>query len=189
MSFLNFLEKPSSFSALPTKNQWLGQLRKFSKKEGATVIYSVRSEARKESTEKLLKDRKVYVCDVEFEDQIIKLAEDLKNDGVQLDGFLHSIAFANYSEGFKPFHETKRADFLQATSISSFSLVELARYLKPILSPEATIVSVGISSQVTAENYGYMAPIKAALKVALILGQIIQCRYSSTLQHGECRST
>ena len=41
------------------------------------------------------------------------------------DGFdilVHSVAFANYSEGFKTFAETKRKDFLQATSISAFQL-------------------------------------------------------------------
>ena len=34
--------------------------------EGAEVIHSVRSEARLESLQKLLGDRKAYICDVEF---------------------------------------------------------------------------------------------------------------------------
>jgi enoyl-[acyl-carrier protein] reductase I len=57
-----------------------------------------------------------------------------------------------------------RQDFLQATAVSCFSLVELARALKPHLKPDASVVSVGISSQVTASSYGYMSPIKAALE-------------------------
>jgi len=80
-----------------------------------------------------------------------------------LDGFVHSIAFANYSEGFKPFHETKRNDFLQAVQVSAFSLVELARALKPHLTPTASVVTIGISSYVAAPTYGYMSPIKQAL--------------------------
>ena len=81
---------------------------------------------------------------------------------------MHSIAFANYSEGVKPFHETKRDDFLQATQISSFSLVELANSCKSILAKNASVVTIGISSvQVTAENYGYMAPIKASLEATV----------------------
>ena len=87
---------------------------------------------------------------------------------LKLDGVLHSIAFANYSEGIKPFHETKREDFLQATQISSFSLVELARISKPFLRDNSSVVTVGISStEVTAENYGYMAPIKASLETSV----------------------
>jgi enoyl-[acyl-carrier protein] reductase I len=77
---------------------------------------------------------------------------------------VHSIAFANYSEGFKPFHETKRKDFLQATAVSAFSLVELARAFQPHLAKDASVVTIGISSLlVTPDNYGYMGPIKAAL--------------------------
>jgi enoyl-[acyl-carrier protein] reductase I len=80
-------------------------------------------------------------------------------------GLVHSIAFANYSEGFKPFHETQRADFLQATAVSAFSLVEVARAFKPHLAPNASVVTIGISSLlVTPDNYGYMGPIKAALE-------------------------
>ena len=61
----------------------------------------------------------------------------------------------------RPFHETDKADFLQATAISSFSLVEVANAFKPYFSEQASVVSIGISStDVTAENYGYMAPIK-----------------------------
>jgi enoyl-[acyl-carrier protein] reductase I len=78
---------------------------------------------------------------------------------------VHSIAFANYSEGFKPFHETKRADYLQATAVSSFSLVEVAGAFKPLLARNASVVTIGISSlTVTPDNYGYMGPIKAALE-------------------------
>lgn len=131
--------------------------------QGAKIIYSVRSESRRESLAKLLDGQTVLVCDVEFPEQIDALAAELSTRKIQLDGILHSIAFANYAEGFKPFHETKREDFLQATSISAFSLVEIARACKPLLQPKASVVSIGISSQVTAENYGYMAPIKASL--------------------------
>jgi enoyl-[acyl-carrier protein] reductase I len=74
------------------------------------------------------------------------------------------MAFANYSEGLKPFHETKRKDFLQAAQISAFSLVELSAALKPYLKEQASVVTIGISSTtLTAENYGYMSPIKASL--------------------------
>lgn len=132
--------------------------------EGAKVIYSVRSEARKETSAKLLKGKPVYICDVERPDEIKRLASEVARDHGKLDGIVHSIAFANYSEGFKPFHETKREDYLQATAISSFSLVEIANAFKSNLNEEASVVAISISSlTITAENYGYMSPIKASL--------------------------
>jgi len=131
---------------------------------GAKVLYSVRSEARKESLKKLLGDRPVYLCDVEDASQIEKLAEDVARDHPVIHGMVHSIAFANYSKGWQPFHETVRADFLQATQISAFSLVELARAFQPLLAPDASVVAISISSHtITASNYGYMSPIKSAL--------------------------
>ena len=130
---------------------------------GAEVIYSVRNAARKAELAKLLGDRPCYTCDVEAPDGAQQLAAAVAAHG-PLDGFVHSIAFANYSEGFVPFHETKRADFLQATQISAFSLVELANALKSQLKSTASVVSIGISSYVTAASYGYMSPIKSALE-------------------------
>jgi enoyl-[acyl-carrier protein] reductase I len=134
--------------------------------QGARVMYSVRSEARRISLETLLAGKAVFICDVEKSGDVERLAGEVAAAGhAPLDGIVHSIAFANYSDGFKPFHETNRGDFLQATAVSAFSLVELARAFKPHLAPDASIVTIGISSLlVTPDNYGYMGPIKAALE-------------------------
>jgi enoyl-[acyl-carrier protein] reductase I len=136
--------------------------------QGARVVYSVRSEARRKSLDTLLAGKPVFVCDVEHEGAAERLAAEVAAAGLSpLNGIVHSIAFANYSEGFKPFHETKRADFLQATAVSAFSLVEIARAFKPHLANNASVVTIGISSLlVTPDNYGYMGPIKAALESA-----------------------
>jgi len=132
--------------------------------EGAQVIYSVRSEQRRESLKKLLGDRKCLLCDVEDEGSLNRLAEECREIG-PFQGLLHSIAFADYSEGFRPFHETTRKQFLQATQISAFSLVEMANAFMDQLNKDASVVSIGISTtELTAENYGYMAPIKATLE-------------------------
>jgi enoyl-[acyl-carrier protein] reductase I len=134
--------------------------------QGATVIYSVRSEARKQSLAAQLAGKPVFTCDVEQEGAAERLAGELSAAGhAPIHGIVHSIAFAKYREGFSPFHETRRADFLQATAVSAFSLVEIARAFKPHLAPDASVVTIGISSLlVTPDNYGYMGPIKAALE-------------------------
>lgn len=134
--------------------------------QGAKVIYSVRSEARRSSLESLLSGRQVFVCDVEKEGDAERLAQKVADAGLgPIDGLVHSIAFANYREGFRRFQDTCRADFLQATAISAFSLVEVSRAFRPLLSKQASVVTVGISSLlVTPDNYGYMGPVKAALE-------------------------
>jgi len=130
---------------------------------GARVAYTVRNARRAAELGKLLAGRPWLACDVEREADIAALGPAVRERFGELDGFVHSIAHANYSGGPAPFHETRRADFLQAAQISAFSLVELARTLKPALKRDAAVVAIGISSQVTAASYGYMSPIKAAL--------------------------
>jgi enoyl-[acyl-carrier protein] reductase I len=134
--------------------------------QGATVLYSVRSEMRRKTLETQLAGKAVFVCDVEHPGEIERLAATIATAGHSpLDGIVHSIAFANYRDGFKAFHETNRADFLQATAVSAFSLVEIARAFQPHLTHDASVVTIGISSLlVTPDNYGYMGPIKAALE-------------------------
>ena len=136
MSSLGLTGKTYLVLGVANKKSVAWHVAKTLEAEGAKVVYSIRSQARLDSLKGLL------------------------------DGVLHSVAFANFSKGMQPFHETVRADFLQATAISAFSLVELSRALKPHLKSDASVVSIGISSQVTASNYGYMSPIKAALESA-----------------------
>jgi len=137
--------------------------------EGAQVVYSVRDEACLQQTKKLLAGREVHVCNVENGPEIDALAEKLAERHDQLDGLVHSIAFADYSEGFKPFHETPREAFLQAIDISCYSLIHLSRAMSELFTPEASVVTISISTTtMAAENYGYMAPIKAALDSAVV---------------------
>ena len=164
--FLNLSGKTILVTGVANKKSVAWHIARSLEAQGARVAYSVRSEARKKSLEALLTGRTVFVCDVEEEGGCARLAAELARAGLApLHGVVHSIAFANYSEGFKAFHETKRRDFLQANAISSFSLVELAHALKPHLAHHASVVTIGISSlAVTPDNYGYMGPIKAALE-------------------------
>jgi len=170
VSFLQLSGKKFLVVGVANRKSVAWAVAKLLEEEGASVLYCVRSEKRKGELEGILPGkRQVFVCDFEKEAEIVKLGESLSgDDSLRLDGILHSIAFANYEDGLKPFHETKKEDFLQATQISSFSLVELARICKPVLEPDASVVTIGISSTVvTAENYGYMAPIKASLETSV----------------------
>ncbi|MFZ9605795.1 MAG: enoyl-ACP reductase FabI, partial [Opitutales bacterium] len=166
MSFLGLTGKTFLVLGVANKKSVAWHVAQTLEAEGAKVVYSVRSPSRLDSLKGLLDGKPVYLCDLEHEAQTQALAADVGRAHGPLDGVLHSVAFANFSKGMQPFHETVRADFLQATAISAFSLVELARALKPHLKVDASIVSIGISSQVTAANYGYMSPIKAALESA-----------------------
>ena len=137
--------------------------------EGATVIHVVRTEERAATAKKLFPDSQVFVCDVEDETNIIRVRDEIaehinSQEGGRIDGLVHSIAFANYSEGLKPFHGTLKKDFLQAFDVSCFSFISICNHFKKLLAEDASAVTISISTtSMAAENYGYMAPIKAAL--------------------------
>jgi enoyl-[acyl-carrier protein] reductase I len=135
---------------------------------GAEVVHAVRSDERREQVKQLMGDAPVLVCDVEFEDQIERLAAELTGRYDRLDGLVHSIAFADYDDTMKPFHETRKRDFLRAFDNSCYSLVAVSNALKNLLAPDASVVTISISTTTMAsENYGYMAPVKAALDSSL----------------------
>lgn len=149
---------------------------------GAGVIHSVRSEQRRDSIRKLLgPDAPVFMCDVERQEEIEHLRDEVETwlkrpeaegqgaERSHLHGIVHSIAFADYSAGWLPFHETPRGAFLQAVDVSCFSLVAVSNAFKDLLDPkDGSVVTISISTtRMAAENYGYMAPVKAALDAAV----------------------
>ena len=135
---------------------------------GATCVHVVKDEQVKQDTSKLLDGAEVHVCDVEDQGQIDSLRDELTRRGGKFHGLLHSIAFADFSGGIKPFHETPRKAFLQAVDISCYSLIAVCNALKDLLEADASVVTVSISTtRMASENYGFMAPIKAALDSSL----------------------
>ena len=168
MSFLNLENKNILVLGVANKKSVAWHIAKTLEEQGAKVLYSVRSKDRKNSLKKLLAGKPVFICDVEKPDDIERLKNDIGKEYKTLHGLVHSIAFANYSEGWKPFHETPRKDFLQSIDISCYSLIALSNMLKNLLDKKASVVTVSISTtRMAAENYGYMAPAKAALDSTL----------------------
>ena len=135
----------------------------------AHVVYVVRSAERRESVAKLLPDSEIYVCDVEHEEQIARVREEIGCRHPRLDGLLHSIAFADYEDAPRPFHETSKAAFLRSIDVSCYSLINLSRAFQDLLASDASVVTISISTtRMASENYGFMAPVKAALDSSLV---------------------
>ena len=168
MSFLSLENKNILVTGVANKKSVAFHIGETLQKEGAKVLYSVRTKERKKQVEKLLAPSPVYVCDVEVEEEIKSLQKEVSKEIGTLHGLVHSIAFANYSDGLKPFHETSRNDFLQSVDITCYSLIQLSNAFKDLLDANASVVTISISTtSMAAENYGYMAPAKAALDSSL----------------------
>ena len=135
MNFLQLAGKRIIVFGVANKKSVAYRIGQTLEESGAEVVYVVRSAERKEQLLKLLAGKAIYVCDVEHQEQIDALANQLSEDFNGFYGFVHSIAFADYSDGVHPFHETTRKQFLQAVDISCFSLIALANAFKKFWSP------------------------------------------------------
>ncbi len=173
MDFLQLADKSILIFGVANRKSVAYHIGRVLAEVGARCVYVVQSDQIKQNVSKLLAGKdvdefEVFVCDVEHEEQIARLHDELSARGERFAGLVHSIAFADYSDGIKPFHETPKAAFLQALDISCYSLIAISNALKDLLETDASVVTISISTtRMASENYGYMAPIKAALDSSL----------------------
>jgi enoyl-[acyl-carrier protein] reductase I len=168
MDFLQLAGKTILIVGVANRKSVAWHISRVLSEAGARCLYVVKDDDVRCSVSKLLGDDELYLCDVEREDQIARLHDELAELGVKFDGMVHSLAFADYSAGVLPFHETPKKAFLQAVDVSCYSLIALSNALKDLLAPDASVVTISISTtQMASESYGYMAPIKAALDSSL----------------------
>ena len=164
MSFLGFKGKTIVVFGVANKKSVAYHIGQVLEAEGATVVYVVRSKERRDGVAKLLPKAEIHVCDVSREEEILAVALDVGKAHPTIHGIVHSIAFADYEGGIKPFHETTRKTFLQSVDVSCYSLIAIANAFKTLLATDASVVAISISTtRMAAENYGLMGPVKAAL--------------------------
>lgn len=168
MDFLQLAGKTIVVFGVANRKSVAWHIARVLQEAGAKVVYVVRSPERQASVARLVGDAEVHVCDVEFEEQIEAVRDAIVARHPTIHGLVHSIAFADYSEGPLPFHETPKRAFLRSVDISCYSLIAISRAFAPALDQDASVVTISISTtRMASENYGYMAPIKAALDSSL----------------------
>ncbi len=164
MSYLKIENKKFLIFGVANKRSVAYHIARTLEENGASAIHSVQNEKNAEAVLKLFPSAEIHICDVENEGQIYDMASLLKEKHGEIQGIVHSLAYANYSDGLKPFYETKKKDFLQAIDISCFSLIAIANAMRDIINKDGSVITISISAtNMAVENYGYMAPIKAAL--------------------------
>ena len=140
-------------------------------REGAKLLLTYQGERFQKTAEELGAEVgaiKCYNCDVSSDEDIAKLAAELKTDGVMLDTIVHSIAFANREDLSKPFVETSRDGFLLAQNISAYSLVAVSRALLPLMPNGGSIMTLSYLGAVrVVTNYNVMGVAKASLEASV----------------------
>lgn len=108
----------------------------------------------------------VYPCDVSNPLEIKALKESLQRDLGEIDFIVHSIAFAPKEGLSGRFYDISKEAFDVAMDISVYSLIEITRELKPLLSDNSSILTLSYYGGVKyIPNYNLMGVAKAALEM------------------------
>lgn len=139
----------------------------------ATVVFTYRKERSKGKIEKLLaeysdKNTSIVACDVNNDESIQQAFQQIGAQYGQIDGIVHSVAFAHAEDLKNRFVETSREGYAFAQDTSAYSLVAVANAAKPYLSKEASIVTMSyLGAERVLDGYNVMGVAKAALEAAM----------------------
>ncbi|MCE3047241.1 enoyl-ACP reductase FabI [Helicobacter kayseriensis] len=110
----------------------------------------------------------VYELDVSKPEHFVALRENLAKDFGKLDFVVHSVAFASKEALSGEFLETSKEAFSQAMEISVYSLIELVREMKPLLNPNASVLTLSYLGSVKyVTHYNVMGVAKAGLEASV----------------------
>lgn len=137
--------------------------------QGGTVIYTYQNERMKKQIEKLVPDAALLIpCEVASDDSIQQAFELIAQSYPTIDGLVHAIAYANKEELSGNVTDISRSGYALAQDISSFSLLAVTKYAKPLLKRGSSIVTLTyLGAQRAIPNYNMMGIAKASLEAAI----------------------
>ncbi|HEX2531261.1 MAG TPA: enoyl-ACP reductase FabI [Burkholderiaceae bacterium] len=142
------------------------------KREGAELAFTYVGERFKDRITDFANEfgsKLIFDCDVTSDEQINALFADLGKSWNQLDGLVHSIGFApreaisgDFLDGFS------REAFRVAHDISAYSFPAMAKAALPLLSPNASLLTLTyLGSSRAIPHYNTMGMAKASLEAGV----------------------
>ncbi len=139
--------------------------------QGAELAFTYLNDALKKRVEPIAAEfgsEMVYPLDVSKPEEFEALAASLKEKWGSFDFVVHAVAFAPKEALSNPFVETTRDAFNIAMDISVYSLIELSRYMLPMLNEGASILTLSyLGAEKYVPNYNIMGVAKAALEASV----------------------
>jgi len=144
-------------------------------REGARLAFSVLGEREESGVLKLLKETgieaPIFHCNATEDSQVEDLFHNVAAvfDG-ELDGFVHSIAFANREELAGEYVATSKAGYTLAHENSVYTLVNMSRGARPLMQAAGggSIVTLTyLGSERVVPSYNVMGVAKAALEASV----------------------
>ena len=136
--------------------------------QGAKLAFTYQGERLERFINKLtdpLEEKLVVPCDVTNQDEVESVFEAIKEKYGRLDFIVHSIAFAPREALEGGFVDTSREAFLTALEVSAYSLPQIAKAAKPLMTDGGSIVTMSYyGAEKVVQNYNVMGVAKSALE-------------------------
>ena len=140
----------------------------------ANVIITYQNERLEERVLKLKDELKInnkaFQCDLSSDDEIKSLRDGVNESFGNLDGIIHSAAFAQREQLSGKYLDTiTREGFNTAHDISSYSLTALCKAFENNLNESSSIITLSyIGAQKVVQNYNIMGLAKASLETSVL---------------------
>jgi len=137
---------------------------------GANVIVSYQNERLKDRVIKLTDDigitNNAYQCDLTNDHEILNMRNDIIEKFNNLDGIVHSAAFAPREQlNGKYLDNITKDGFLIAHDVSVFTFTALAKAFRDDLNEKASLITLSyIGANKVVQNYNVMGIAKASLE-------------------------
>ena len=147
-------------------------IAKVARREGADIALTYQNDRFKDRAEDMAKElgaQMALPCEVTNDAEITTLFDTLKSKWSQLDGLVHALAFApREAIAGDLLDGMSREAFRMAHDISSYSFPALARAARPILSKNASLLTLTyLGAARVVPNYNTMGLAKASLEAAV----------------------
>ena len=170
---MNLKEKNVLVTGIASNRSISYAISKILHKNGANVIITYQNDRLKDRVIKLKNELGIasdaYSCDLSQDSEIVALKNSVIKDHGNLDGIIHSAAFAPKELlGGKYIDNITRDGFTIAHDISSYSLTALAKAFKNNLNKSSSIITLSyIGADRVVQNYNVMGLAKASLECSV----------------------
>lgn len=124
----------------------------------------IKSKIEKQLNKEKIKYHKVSVLDITKDNDLNKLYQEIKKEWINLDGILHSIAFAPIESFQKKFIDLDPEEIDKANNISSTSFHKLSKKFRDILNEYSSIITLSLDVSLVIPNYNAMVIAKNNLE-------------------------
>ena len=134
---------------------------------GAELAFTYLGDALKKRVKPLaesLNSKFTLNCNVENNDDVVKIFQEIKNKWGKLDFVVHAVAFSDRAELSGEYINTSRENFAKSMLVSCFSFTEVAKEASKIMGNGSSMLTLTYESTKVVPNYNVMGVCKAALE-------------------------